>query len=101
MCQVALSIFPGHAFTGQMGLALAPVCINPCKVNVKAILIMKVQFLLPQHVLKSASSGPCPALKSRNQGSPVDSLISGDNTTKFPRSSAFLCIVGSYYYNSA
>lgn len=79
VCQVALPIFPGHAFTGQMGLALACVYINPCEVNVKAILIMKVQFLLPRRVLRSASSGPCPALISRNQGSPVDSLISGDN----------------------
>lgn len=77
MCQVALSIAPG-AFTGWMGLALASVCINPHEVNVKVILILKVQFLLPRHVLRSASS-VCPALISRSQGSPVDSLMSEGN----------------------
>ena len=81
MCQVTLSIFPGHPFTGWMGLALACVCINPCEVNVKAVLIMKMQFLLPRHVLRSACSGLCPALISGSQGSPVGSLISGSNIT--------------------
>lgn len=64
VCPVTLPIFLGHPFTGWMWLALPYVSINPREVNVKAILIMKVQFLLPRRVLRSAFSGLCRARMS-------------------------------------
>lgn len=81
VCPVTLPIFLGHPFTGWMGLALPYMSVNPHEVNVKVILIMKVQFLLPQRVLQSSFSGLCRVPISRSQGSSVDSRISGGNRT--------------------